>query len=477
MLRVMGTRVTPAGSSAGLQQVIEALADVMGELGIPGAAVGILADGREEHGTFGVARLTSRRPITPETLFPIGSVSKTYTATAIWRLIETGALELEAPVRRYLPDLRVRDEQASATVTVGDLLSHSAGWFGDHLFDDGDDDDVLARYVEQRLPAEPQLFPCRTAFSYNNSGFTVLGRLIEVASGLTYDEAMRQLVLDPLGLSDTLIERSAVLNRCYVDGHTAMPVNGQDAVLVQTPAWLPRCVGPAGGIWSTTRDVMRYARMHLGDSTPAYQLLGPNSRKAMQEPAFPVPGLTLQMGRSWFLEEVCGHRVISHNGDTPGHHAVLLAVPELEFAFVALLNGQPGAKAALAALDVALTTYPGLSDLSGRVGLMRALLAPSPLEGMKLSADQLHDYAGQYTDPGQTTTFQVDGDSLMMTFELTPAPGSWRPPFAPPPAEPVPVVFEAPDRGVVGGIRIAFVRNDNGEIGWMMEGLRLRPRA
>ena len=460
--------------STGFRAVAETLLAAMREARIPGAALGILADGREEHATFGAASLASLRPVTPETLFQIASVTKTYTATAIWRLVEDNALDLDAPVRRYLPDLRLSDDATAATVTVTNLLEHTAGWFSDEVFDDGDDD-ALARFVELRLPGQPQLFPCGEHFSYSNSAFQLLGRLIEVTTGATFHTALQRLLFKPLGVRDTMLDRAGVLDRRYADGHTAMPVNGQDAVVVQTPVWLPRCVDPAGGIWSTTRDVLRYARLHLGESVGPP--LRPASLQAMQEPAVAVPGLGLHMGRSWFVEEVDGLRVISHNGDTSGQHAVLLAVPELRFAFVVLLNAQPGAPTALAALDAALSHYPGLAGLSGRVGLMRSLLAPADADTIEMAANQLQEYAGRYVDPGQSTTFRLADGSLEKTFELTPAPGAWRPAFASPPAEPTPVTFTAPDLASAGGVRIPFVRKPDGSIGWMADGLRLRPRV
>ncbi len=445
---------------------------------IPGGALGILVDGREEHATFGQASLASQRPVTPATLFQIASITKTYTATAIWRLIDQGALALDAPVRRYIPDLHLSDHATLAEVTVANLLEHTAGWFSDEVFDDGDDDDALSRFVEQRLPRQPQLFRCGEFFSYSNSAFQLLGRLIEVVTGETFHAAAQRLLFDPIGAHDTMLDRAAVLGRLYADGHTAMPVNGQDAVLVQTPVWLPRCVDPAGGIWSTTRDLLRYARIHLSDPPAGVpELLTPDSLRAMQEPAVEIPGLGLHMGRSWFVEEVDGLRVISHNGDTSGQHAVLLAVPECRFAFAVLLNGQPGAVAALAALDAALSGHPALAGLSGRVGVMRSLLAPADLDTIALGDEQLDAYAGRFVDPGQTTTFRIVGESLEKSAQLTPAPGAWRPAFASPPAEPVAVTFTEPDVAVAGGVRIPFVRRADGSVGWLAEGLRLRPRS
>jgi CubicO group peptidase (beta-lactamase class C family) len=184
-----------------------------------------------------------------------------------------------------------------------------------------------------------------------NSG----GRLIEVATGTPYDDAMQRLLLRPLNLEDTLLEREAVLRRAYTDGHFIGAINGRDTVAVQTPLWLPRSVDPAGGIWSMTRDVLRYARLHL-DAYRAPErasIVQPASLRRMQEPVVPVPGLPLSMGLDWFSQEVDGVRAIFHNGDTNGQHTVFLAVPERGFAPTLRLNALPGALAEIVALDEA----------------------------------------------------------------------------------------------------------------------------
>jgi CubicO group peptidase (beta-lactamase class C family) len=464
-------------ASPEFRAVADALVAAMREARIPGAALGILAGGREEHASFGVASLSSLRPVNPNTLFQIGSLTKTFTATAIWRLIDEGKLALDAPVRRYLRGLRLRDEATITAVTVANLLEHSAGWYGDEGFDTGDDAFALTRYVDTRLPELPQLFECGEFFSYNNSAFSLLGRLIELTVTTDYNDAMVKLVLGPLGLANTVLDREAVLKRPYADGHIAMPVNGRDTVAVQTPLWVPRSADPAGGIWSTTRDVLRYARLHLGLEPPGRtRIVTPASLQGMQDPAAGVPGLSLSMGRSWFSQDVDGLRVISHDGDTMGQHTVFVAVPQRRFAFILLLNGQPGAVAGLAALNEALARYPGLGPLSGKVGLISALLvAPDTQEAGP--DEQLRAYAGRYADPGMTETFRMAGPGLERTVEPTPEPGSWQPAIVAPPPEPAPVGFLERDIAVSGGMRLPFVRNRDGEVGWVADGLRLRPRV
>src|SRR5437588_3764153 len=158
--------------------------------------------------TIGLPHRISRRRILA--LAGGTAAAITDTATASWRLIDEGALALDARVRTYLPTLRLSDEATAATVTVANLLDHTAGWYGDEGFDTGSGDDALARYVAERLPVLPQLFPCGAFFSYNNAAFQLLGRLIEVATGTPYNDALQRLLLRPLGLEDTLLEREAV---------------------------------------------------------------------------------------------------------------------------------------------------------------------------------------------------------------------------------------------------------------------------
>ena len=117
-----------ADASPAFRAVADALVAAMRASGVPGAAVGVLWGDREEHATFGVESLSSLRPVTEQTLFQIGSLTKTYTATVIWHLIDQGALSLDAPVRTWLPDLTLQDSEVAEQLTIGHLLDHSAGF-------------------------------------------------------------------------------------------------------------------------------------------------------------------------------------------------------------------------------------------------------------------------------------------------------------------------------------------------------------
>jgi CubicO group peptidase (beta-lactamase class C family) len=469
-----------ADASPEFRTVVEALVAAMQEHQVPGAAIGLLAGDREEHATVGLASLSSLRPVTPETLFQIGSLSKTYTSTAIWRLIDEGALDLDAPVRTYLPDLTLTDEAAAAEVTVANLLDHSAGFYGDEGFDTGEDDGAIARYVAERLPQLPQLFPVGAFFSYNNAAFQLLGRLIEVATGTIYNAAMEHLLLGPLGLADSLLDHDDVRQRPYADGHVAMPINGTPALTVSTTLWLPRSVDPAGGIWATTRDVIRYGRFHIdaGTATGPANVVSPDSLLQMREPAMPVPGTSMQMGRDWFVQDVEGTRVFFHGGDTPGQHTDFFAIPEQGFVLIVLTNGQGGGGlAAVAALNAALAQFPALAPLVGQIGITQSLIAPADAPPVNLPAEELAAYTGGYADPGVVITLAEKGEALEGSTEMIEQPGSWQPALRPPAAPPAPVAFLAKDMGVSNGARLPFVRDAEGRVQWVSAGLRLVPRV
>jgi CubicO group peptidase (beta-lactamase class C family) len=291
---------------------------------------------------------------------------------------------------------------------------------------------------------------------------------------------MEHLLLGPLGLEDSLLDHAAVLQRPFADGHIALPINGHPALAVQTPLWVPRSVDPAGGIWATTRDVLRYGRFHLAAGTVAgaATIVSPDSLLQMREPAIPIPGTALQMGRDWFVQDVEGTRVAFHEGDTNGQHTAFVAIPDQRFALVVLTNAQGGGSAvATVALDTALAQISTLAPLAGTIGLTPAFMAPADAPTITLTADELAAYAGRYADPSQVISLAQQGEGLEMSIEQLDPPGSYQSTIRPPSAPPVPVAFLAKDMAVVHGTRVPFVRDEAGHVQWVSLGLRLVPRV
>src|SRR5215510_8420371 len=154
----------------------------MARYGIPGVAVGVLAQGRAYVKGYGVTNVDYPVPVDGDTLFRIGSTTKTFTGTTVMRLVEQGTLALEAPVRTYLPDFQTADPSVAPRVTLRQLLNHSAGWLGDDFEDTGPGDDALAEYTA-RMARLPQLTPLGTVFAYNNAAVALAGHVLEVMAG------------------------------------------------------------------------------------------------------------------------------------------------------------------------------------------------------------------------------------------------------------------------------------------------------
>ena len=184
-------------SHVALSDFVEATAT---EHAIPGVAVGLWVDGREFYACHGVTSVDNPLPVDQDTLYILGSVTKTYTATALMRLVAEGRVELDAPVRRYVPELRLADERAAAEVTVLNLLNHTSGLDWRINVDTGEGDDALAREVA-KLPESKLIAPPGTRASYSQAGYNLAGRIVEKVTGLTYERAVASLLFEPLGLS------------------------------------------------------------------------------------------------------------------------------------------------------------------------------------------------------------------------------------------------------------------------------------
>ncbi|MFN2590487.1 MAG: serine hydrolase domain-containing protein, partial [Actinomycetota bacterium] len=189
------------------------LQELMKEHEVPGAAVGVFAEGRTIEVAAGVVNLRTGVEATPDTVFELGSIGKSWTATALMQLVDEGLADLDVPIRTYLPDFRVADPDVSATVTLRHLLSHTSGIDGDHFEDTGRGDDCLERYVAS-CASLGQTHPMGDTMSYCNTGYSIIGRIIEVLTDKVWDDAMRERLFEPLGLTRTgTLPEHAILHR------------------------------------------------------------------------------------------------------------------------------------------------------------------------------------------------------------------------------------------------------------------------
>src|SRR3982751_6532766 len=164
----------------------------MREYGVPGVALGIISGSATTVQGLGVTNVEDPLPVTAHTVFPIASISKTFATTAMLRLIEQGKVDLHAPVRKYLPEFRVRDEAVSRDVTIWHLLTHTGGWEG-QVSGPERGTATLENFVGS-INDLMQVAPPGAAWSYNNAGFSIAGRVIEVVTGQSISRALQDLV-------------------------------------------------------------------------------------------------------------------------------------------------------------------------------------------------------------------------------------------------------------------------------------------
>jgi CubicO group peptidase (beta-lactamase class C family) len=310
--------------------------------GVPAASVAVLHGDEIDAAASGVLNLATGVESTADSLFQIGSITKVWTATLVMQLVDEGRIELDAPVRRYLPEFRVADEDVSGAVTIRHLLTHTSGIDGDHFADTGRGDDVLERYVETCAEL-PQVHPLGATMSYCNTGYTVLGRVLEVVTDTVWDDLLRTRLVEPLGLTHTVTLPEDVLRFRAAIGHIQPP--GQE--LVPAPAWgLPRTAGPAGAICSTAAELLEFARLHLQDGVArnGERLLSEDAARSMREPQVEVPtgGIgesEAHWGLGWSVYTWSGRTVVGHDGGTIGQAAFLRVVPDSGTAVALLTNG------------------------------------------------------------------------------------------------------------------------------------------
>ncbi|MEV0587022.1 serine hydrolase domain-containing protein [Nonomuraea sp. NPDC050310] len=325
------------------------LAELCSEFRVPGASLAYWHDGEIHQEAAGVLNLATGVEVTPGSIFQIGSITKVWTTAQIMLLIEQGRLTLDTPVARLLDGL-------CPGVAVRHLLTHTCGVDGDFFHDTGRGDDCLARYAEAVRELAPA-HPAGAAHSYSNAGFVLAGRIVEVLTGQVWDDALRSMLIEPLGLTHTWTLPEDVIRFRAATGHLGEPGEPQRP----TPTWgIMRSIGPAGLICATAADVVRFGRSFL-DSP----LLSAASVEAMATPQVELPygSFGSHWGLGWILDEWDGVPVWSHGGNTIGQSAMLWVLPGSGVTVAALANGgdTAGLFRALAA-----RLFPELTGVSPR---------------------------------------------------------------------------------------------------------------
>ncbi|MCF6468387.1 beta-lactamase family protein [Nonomuraea sp. MG754425] len=374
----------------------ERLPGLIAEHHVPGAVIGVHADGEHLERAAGVLNTRTGVPVTTDSLFQIGSISKVWTATLALQLVEDGRLDLDRPVRAYLPDFRPADESA-ALITTRHLLCHTAGFEGDRFTDTGRGDDAIARYVDL-LGDAPQLFEPGELLSYNNAGYCVIGRIVETLRGRPYIECLREHLIRPLGLTHTATDaEEAILHRAAV-GHF---LSGPGGSPWPAGVWaLPRSLAPAGSALAmSVGDLLAFARGRLPDGGGVLDAETVRAMRTEQVRGPLVTGHGDAWGLGWEIFHFGGHTVYGHNGDTIGQSAFLRLLPERDLAVALLTNGGHGV-----ALHHELLGHV-LDELAG----IELPALPVPRPGV-IDATR---YLGSYGNSSTNVTISQDDDGAI----------------------------------------------------------------
>ena len=374
------------------------------ERGIPGAAVAVVHDGVERLFTAGITNIAAPAPIGTDTLFMIGSTTKTVTATAVLALVEEGRLGLGDVVADLLPELRLESASALEELTVGHLLTHSGGFEGDIADDESDwSRDALKRSIagyqnlpQHALPGE--------SFSYSNAGFRLLGRLLEVLEHDDYDAIVHRRVLEPLGMESSFFLPWDVFSRPHVVGHDV----GEGAVRHVAHTWgLGRSALPEGGLVSSIADQARYLRFHLDGTASVSAPVSTEMRRRMQtrdrDAAVPFDFV----GLPWLFVRQYGTTAVTHGGNVAGiQRSTMTLVPDEGLGITVLANSGLGG-----ILGAAVDDWCFRNLLGREPG--------PPHEVRSFGAPELEPYCGRFDAGTWGIDLTPDDGMLRATFFFT----------------------------------------------------------
>jgi CubicO group peptidase (beta-lactamase class C family) len=420
-------------------------------LQVPGAAVGVLHDGVIYAAGVGVTNVEHPLPVTAETLFQIGSTSKTFTATALMALVEAGKVDLDATVRTYLPWFALQSEEDAAKLTVRNLVTHHAGYVGDYFKDTGRGDDAIGAIV-RKMANSPQVVPAGYTFSYSNAAFYVTGHIVETVHGRPFEHIIRETIFEPLGMDRSFYFPEETITHRVAAGHIVTT----EGPKVARPWNTPRSIAPGGGVTSNVIDQLRYAALHIGQARES-GVLSRASIGAMQQVQRPAGSMCESIGISWMLDWAGeGVPLVKHGGATNGHLSSFELVPSKGFAVTVLTNSDTGRETRQTIADRCQEHFLGFGK-------------PEPVA--MATQPELREYEGTYQSVLARLEVSAANRQLLVT-DATPERGFAERRHRPIPLPPAELVFTGPDATAVlsgprKGERAEFLRGEDGAIEWM----------
>jgi CubicO group peptidase (beta-lactamase class C family) len=427
-----------AAGKASLDGLDDFVAQVMKDWKVPGLALAVVEDGKVVLlKGYGYRDMEKQLPVTENTLFAIGSITKSFSVSLLGMEADQGKLDFDKPVREYLPAFKLYEPVLTEQMTIRDLITHRSGlprhdlvWYSS----DFSREDILRRlqYLE---PSKP----LRTTFQYNNLMFMTAGYIAGQLNGTSWEDAVSERILKPLGMTGTNFsiadtQKSADFAQPYRKG------SDEKAELKKIP-FDPQCpdrcaVGPAGEINSNVSDMSKYLLFHMNHGkADGKQLLSENNSVQMQTPQMVIQGAPAyketgesSYGMAFFLSTYRGHKTVEHGGNIDGFSANLAFMPNDGIGVVVLTNmdGTP------ATSIVTMSIYDRLLGLDQTPWDQRMLASEaggkkaeqaakdkgfSPQKKGTHPSNDLKEYVGDYSNPGYgVVTIEPSGDAFKLTL-------------------------------------------------------------
>ena len=381
---------------------------------VPGVAVGIvrgeeilLCEG------FGLRDQEDQQPVTPNTLFAIGSCTKAFTTFDLGLLVDEGKLDWDQPLRDFLPAFQLHDPVASERLTPRDMVSHRVGlprhdmmWYNSAQ---------TRKQIFERLRYLEPNKDIRQTFQYNNLMFLAAGVLIEHLTGLTWEDFTHQQIFEPLQMTHSNFS----VTRSQQSDDFALPYQEKKDQVERMPFRNIDAVGPAGAINACVADMVHWVRVHvnqgkLGDR----QMISSGNLEQMHSPQIVIQGtpkwkelLPGSYGLGWFILPYRGYQLVEHGGNIDGFSALVATLPSEEIGVVVLSNMEGSAlptTIAYRVFDLLLGLEP--VDWNERFHKEHLEFKAAEEKSKEKSADErkeghppahaLDEYAGEYQHPG-----------------------------------------------------------------------------
>ncbi len=437
-----------------VKKTTDYLKEIKEQWKIPGMAFAVVKDGKMIYSNgFGVKEMGKSEPVDANTMFQIGSVSKSFTAAVMASLVAEDKISWDDTVKNILPDFKWYDKWVEENLQVKDIMTHHTGLqgqLGTYIPNMGyDREDIYSM-----LPALKPKYSFRGAYEYNNITFIIAAKIIEKLTGKSWEDNVRERIFQPLGMNDsrvtgdefaafknvatphefTYMKGAALTDSTWVDSIYVNPLLGAQE---QALNWLT-VIGPAGSISSTANDMAKYTLFHLNKGmVDGKQVIAKKQMEYLRKGQTIVSqdsAKTTLYAHCWFVEQNSRYRLYFHTGTTWGFTTLVAFVPELDLGFVILVNSEAPALPRYAIMRRIIELYKGYPDKDYNAKYFQEFLEEERVsqkkkdkkeaEIVKTSAPSLNKLVGVYDKGelfGQATVAMENGDLF-----ITVGPKGWK---------------------------------------------------